>query len=232
MHWFKFGAGATFIVVVAVYTAVFLGNSHARRLAEQVQSLELQREQLVAYAERLSASRRVAQIDVVSQRRGADGRLTQNLLWQEIGPTGILSRPVALETIGELVYVEALVLKFQPRLVGAGDSERGASLCLFRRAFGEDQPPSSGAVLDRGDRPPLDDPRKPNPLYDELWARFWDLASDPELADSLGVRTAQIEAPAVPMKPGQVWEVTLDAAGGLNLRRLTTATAPTVGFVP
>ena len=40
------------------------------------------------------------------------------------------------------------------------------------------------------------------------------------LARQFGVRVAQAEAPSVRVKPGQVWEVTLDSAGGLNLKLL------------
>jgi len=53
-----------------------------------------------------------------------------------------------------------------------------------------------------------------------LWDRFWNLAEDPSEARQYGVRVAQCEAPGVAVEPGQVWEVTLDAAGGLNLKRL------------
>jgi hypothetical protein len=45
-----------------------------------------------------------------------------------------------------------------------------------------------------------------------------DLVEEPSLAAKYGIRVAQIEAPAVPIRQGQLWEVTLDAAGGLNLK--------------
>ena len=44
-----------------------------------------------------------------------------------------------------------------------------------------------------------------------------------ELAATFGVRVAQCEAPAVAVKPGQAWEVTLDAAGGVNIKRILDA---------
>ena len=61
-----------------------------------------------------------------------------------------------------------------------------------------------------------------------LWQGFWDLIEDARLREELGVRVAQIEAPAVPLDEGQIWEVTLDAAGGLNL----TLKEPGTNFIP
>jgi hypothetical protein len=51
-----------------------------------------------------------------------------------------------------------------------------------------------------------------------MWSLFWRLMDEPPLAEQFGVRVAQCEAPAVVLQSGQIWEVTLDAAGGLNLR--------------
>jgi hypothetical protein len=91
---------------------------------------------------------------------------------------------------------------------------------MFRRVFGDQQTPDTGSLIDSQARPPVDNPREANALHDRLWALFWQMIDDPKLAQQYGVRVAQVEAPSAPMKKGQVWEVSLDAAGGLNLRRL------------
>jgi hypothetical protein len=127
---------------------------------------------------------------------------------------------LAVEAVGELVYFESLVIKFEPRLVGEGDPQRGTSLAMFRRIFGDCQAPESVPELDRSARPPLDESDADGALHAELWARFWELVDDPRLAREFGVRVAQCEAPAAPLRVGQVWELMLDAAGGLNLRRI------------
>lgn len=150
-----------------------------------------------------------------------DGRLVSTLLWQEIGENGVRGRPLALETLGELSYVEAAVIKFAGRHVGEGDEERGVSLVLFRRLFGSGQAPDDAAMLDAEARPPAA-AAQPAGLHTELWRKFWQIAEDAALAEQYGVRVAQIEAPAMRLRGGQVWEVTLDAAGGLNLRCLSS----------
>ncbi len=236
MSWIRFVAGCVIVVVVAVFTAVQFGNQQVRELNARVDELRIEKQKLIDYAQRLSATHRVAQIDVVSQRTDEQGRVVSNLLWQEFGPNGEVSRPVAVESIGKLVYVEALVLKFAMKHVGEGDAERGTSLALFRRIFGEDQAASTAVEFDRHARPPIDDPRRVNAERDRLWSQFWEFVDNPQLAEKLGIRVAQVEAPAVPMSVGQVWEVSLDAAGGLNLKRLPidrrTASAPAVSSIP
>jgi hypothetical protein len=225
MKWLKFTLACAFVIATATFTAVRFGSHEASRLRTEVNRLEQERQRLVEYAERLSASRRVAQVDVVRQRVNKRGETVSTLLWQEIGRDGRLGRPVAVEAVGELVYFESLVIKFEPHLIGEGDPQRGASLAMFRRIFGDCQAPESVPELDRSARPPLDETGQDSPLHDELWNRFWEMVDDPRLAAQYGVRVAQCEAPAVPLRTGQVWELALDASGGLNLRRMGDGSA-------
>lgn len=209
-------------ITALALAALFTGGFHAfevRRLHEQVSELERDRQRLIEYANRLSASRRVAQADVIEQFSDAQGRTVSAILWHEIDADGVFSEPREIEVLGDLVYFEAAVIKFEHRLVGEGDPQRGASLALFRRVFGEHQAAASALELNhaltarlRSENADAFDPR--------LWSLFWQMMENPGLAEKYGVRIAQCEAPAVRVKDGQVWEVTLDAAGGLNLRLL------------
>ena len=51
----------------------------------------------------------------------------------------------------------------------------------------------------------------------ELWSRFWDYANDRRLAESLGVRALQGEAPYMQLRPGKSYRVELRSSGGLNI---------------
>jgi hypothetical protein len=226
MRWVRFTLASVLLVSAAVFVAVKLGSQEVRQLQDQVKQLQQERQKLVEYAGRLSATRRVAQVDVIRRYYDSDGNPVTALLWQEIGPEGTLGRPVAVEATGSLVYFEALVIKFAQQYVGEGDAERGASLAMFRRIFGDCQAPESAPDLDRAARPPITQAGPAAALQDELWAKFWELVDDPQLAAKYGVRVAQCEAPAVPLQPGQMWEVSLDAAGGLNLRQIAHADIP------
>lgn len=166
--------------------------------------------------------------------------------WQEIVPDGLLGEPLEIEVVGALIYVEALVLKFSYDVLSGDEPDVGASLALFRRVFGEQQAPQSGAELDRTPPPFLagvlsevavptatgtgkrvaiptartGGPAARTPREQQLWRRFWEFVDNPQTAREFGVRVAQIEAPAAPMRTGQIWEVSLETAGGLNLRKL------------
>ncbi len=192
------------------------------QLSAKVDALQQERTRLLKFVSRLSASRRVAQVTVLDQLRGEQGATITQLMWQEIGDDGLLGEPTRVDAVGEVVYFEAYVVKFDHQLVGDGDPDRGTSVAMFRRIFGDRQSPSSAKLLKPlnepvitvADGPPADGP---------LWDRFWELVESPEVAKSYGVRVAQCEAPAVRVRTGQVWEVVLDAPGGINLRKLRDA---------
>lgn len=111
-----------------------------------------------------------------------------------------------------------MVIKFDHRHVGEGDPERGTSLALFRRIFGDRQAPSSVPTLST--LSPVHADEGPSSPEEYLWARFWSLVSDPVMAEQYGIRVAQCEAIAAPLQPDETWEVLLDAAGGVNLKKM------------
>lgn len=214
----KFIFAAALPVLGAGIMFTTLRSWDVRRLTAQVAELEEQREQLRTFISRLKASRRVAQADVLQQYMDEKGRPISVIRWNQIGLDGTLEEPQTIEAAGRLVYFEAAIIKFDLDLVGQGDPEKGASLALFRRIFGEDQAASSTADLERRIRPPAPTGGPANDFEQNLWDRFWELMDDPKLQEQFGIRVTQFEAPAVVLKAGQIWEVALDAAGGLNLR--------------
>lgn len=213
--------GSMVLVAATILTVMKIGRMEVERLNARVEELQRERSELADYAARLAASRRVAQVEILRQDPQTDGRIRTTVLWQEIGPDGVLGRPIAVEAYGSQIYFEAQVLKFQHDLVGGADPDRGQSLALFRRIFGDQQPPETGQAIERDTRPAADDPRKRNTRHDQLWARFLELAEDPRQAEELGLRVVQFEAPAIQTRVGQIWEVTIDASGGVNLRLLS-----------
>lgn len=221
MKWSRAIAGAAIAVLLLVITQQRFSASD---LTAKVDELEREKVRLIDYVRRLSTSRRVAQVTVLEQVRGELGSPVNRLLWQEIDADGIAADPLYVDAVGELVYFEAYVIKFQHDLVAQGDPDRGTSLALFRRVFGDRQAPDSVSMLDRprgGDSADLAPP--PARAEASLWAQFWELVDDPKLASEYGIRVAQCEAPAVRLQSGQVWEVTLDASGGLNIRKVREA---------
>jgi hypothetical protein len=130
---------------------------------------------------------------------------------------------------GDEVYIDALVVTFDRKLVEAGDGLKGKSMLLFRRAFGDLQKPSDGVPLFRRDATSVvpevaQVDAQPGDFERELWGRFWEYANDPARAAAAGIRVAQGEAPHIKVVQGQVYKLTLRASGGLEIvPRLPTA---------
>jgi hypothetical protein len=206
----------TLIAVAVVALAVLqFSQFEAARLRAKLNELEEEKQALADYARRLCASRRVAQVNVLQQDTDNASHTVNLLEWQEVRSDKSMTPPITVQAVGNLVYFEGAVLKFEHRFVGQGDPEKGTSLVLFRRIFGDQQTSESASSLAQSPAlAPADSSEA------RLMARFWEFVANPDLATQYGIRVAQCEAPAVPLKPGQVWEISIDAAGGLNLKRL------------
>ncbi|MCG8404776.1 MAG: hypothetical protein MI923_06215 [Phycisphaerales bacterium] len=225
-RWIKLCFGAFALVAAAVFTTDHFGAFEVRRLRSQINELEREKAEMALYVERLSDSRRVAQVDVVEQYQSDTGEPITLLRWQQIGPSGTLGVPENIEVKGAQVYFEAKVIKFKHSLIAQAAPDKDWSLFVFRRVFGEHQSPSTGYPLDR--KAPIDvaGESEPDSTHARLWDRFLQLMENPVLASEYGVRTAQYEAASGVMRPGQIWEVSLDAAGGLNLRMIGVQSRP------
>lgn len=169
----------------------------------------------------LKVDHRVAQLDVLGQKgSAADGDLETTVRFVEVDKDGKpLEKPRVFEIKGDVAYVESWVVKFTDDYVEKGDPLRSTSLCLFRRIFGEAQQPAQGYPLDPvGARPAAyQDGGKMSDMERKIWEQFWQYASDPALAEKMGVRAAHGEAPFVKLVPGMRYKVLLRSSGGLTL---------------
>lgn len=193
-----------------------------QRLARENARLEQQKRELAQVIERLRVERRVARIEVLEQHTDEDGTPRQTVIrFSERGRGGRKLAPLTFGVPGDTPHFDALVIKFDDNYVAHADQLRGQSIALFRRIYGETQSPSDGYWLGQPGKVP-DIYRvhaDPSPFEQQLWREFWTYATDPEKAAAAGVRVAQGEAVYAPMKPGEHWTLTLEADGGLNLKK-------------
>jgi hypothetical protein len=164
--------------------------------------------------DRLQAERRIAEIHVLRQ----DAQTT-TFRFREVRPDGAPLHERDFTIQGDVVYFDALVIKFEHAYVEQGDHLRGRSLYLFERVFGEHQEPAQGFRLDEGVpiayRVNASGP--PSKFEQELWADFWKFALDPRAARAKGIRVAQGEAVRTKLRKGLVYRLTIEAAGGINV---------------
>ncbi len=200
-------------------------------LAAEAARLEAERRELVKVVERLNVENRVAQIEVLQQHTDVAGKVTQTVL--RLTETGRNGEPLAPRIVGvpsAIPHFDALVIKFDNEAVARGDALRGHSLALFRRVYGDNQAPEAGYWLSTPGQVPdvyrIGD--QPSAFERDIWRDFWAYATDPDAAEAAGVRVAQGEAVYAPMAAGEAWTLTLDADGGLNLKKTGPASATTV----
>jgi hypothetical protein len=168
----------------------------------------------------LKVDHRVAQIDVISQQGSAETKdLTTTFSFVELDASGKpIEKPRLFTVQGDMVYVDALVVKFSDEAVEVADPLRATSFCLFRRVFGEHQQPKDGFPLDQvGDQPAAyRGGREPSDFEREIWSKFWHYANHPEEAAKKGIRAAHGEAPFQKLVPGKRYKVLLRSSGGLS----------------
>lgn len=211
----------------AVFGALTLSQGQDPQLLERIDQLEREvadREVRIAY---LKDRERVARIDVLGQEpdRQAGGGLWTTVRFQELGADGEpLGPPQEHRFEGDILYVDARVIKFDDAFVERNDLLRGSSLLTFQRLFGEYERPVDGLALDPVGRRPRAYAGEPgaSEFHDALWADFWEHALNPAVARESGVRAMHGEAPYIRVTPGRSYELQLRISEGLTLRPLAT----------
>ncbi|REK18442.1 MAG: hypothetical protein DWQ37_04225 [Planctomycetota bacterium] len=166
----------------------------------------------------LKVDHRVAQVEVLDQQDGE--RPTTRFRFVEMTEDGT---PIGEEKVftieGDRLYVDALVIKYDDKLIESNDPLRSTSVCLFERVFGEFQEPSKGFPLDAQDSRPAvySQGKEMTPEEREIWDNFWEYANSPAKAQAAGVRAAHGEAPSIRLQPGKRYRVELRASGGLSI---------------
>lgn len=206
-----------FVLAVAAGTLMYWMSGH--NAAEQERArLANENLQLQEIVTRLTSERRVAEVLVMSQKPSAQG-LQTSLLLVEYARDGSQLPPKSFTIAGNVVHVDALVIKFDHGLVKRDDPLRGHSIALFYRLFGEQQTPEHAFIIDTPNQIP-DFYRGTNPevatMERSLWSQFWQLATDPNLAAEKGVRVANGQGVWWKLDPDRLYTVSIETDGGIN----------------
>ena len=203
----------------------YRANESQRIIEAQAREIEY----LNNVASRLTMEERKARVVVTGQKRNDAGQLETNLLFLEIGPDGNALPAKSFTALGDRVHFDAFVIKFEDQFVKEGDPLRGKSIAIWDKVYGMATEPENGQVIDERGLAPrvyegdaeeiaatgLDAKRRA--FEDRLWQDFWELASDADAAKNRGVRVAQGEGVNTKLEPDKVYELTLEADGGLNI---------------
>ncbi len=183
----------------------------------------------------LKVDHRLARLTVTNQeQRGEKGDLWTMLDFVELNDEGVpyTTDPArSFEIKGDLVYIDSWVVKFDDKYIEERDLDRGTSLCIFNRIYGERQQPIEGFPLDRRNTRPTGYARggQETEFERKIWDDFWAIANDPAKAKEMGIRAASGEAPNMRVQKGKSYRVTLRASGGLSI---TPEETPKVNEAP
>ena len=189
-------------------------------LTIEVQQKQREIERLDTAMRLLKIDHRVARLSIIDQAPDAEsGQLVSLVEFQELNDEGMpIASPKQFRVPGDLVYVDAWVVKFDDKYVEEADIDRGSSLVLFRRIFGEHQKPLEGFSLDEaGARPTVyGRGERMSDLEKKIWGDFWSVANDEKKQAELGIRAAHGEAPSVKVQKGKSYRIEIRSSGGLS----------------
>ncbi|QDS95254.1 hypothetical protein FF011L_40470 [Roseimaritima multifibrata] len=172
----------------------------------------------------LKTNQRLAQLDVLDQQTEENGDLTTKVRFSELSPEGeIVGEPREFTIQGDVIYLDNWIVKFEDRFVEEAHLQRGTSLVLFRRIFGEQQKPIDGFELDEIGRMPQAYARGgvPSDFEKEIWDDFWTIANDSKMAKEKGIRAAHGEAVSIKTEAGRSYRILLRASDGLSIVPIT-----------
>ncbi len=190
------------------------------RMAAEIAS----REAMIA---RLSRSHRKARIEVLSQETGDKGWVSQRdgskivsttLRFIETDDEGRELGRRDFTVPGDMLFVDAWTARFPKESVAEGNPLRDRTIVLFRRIYSDRLSPADGLPIDTPGSIPSGYAGSEKLRFEQaVWQGFWKLASDPDAAKRSGLAVAQGEAVYKPVRPGETYEVIVDAAAGLSL---------------
>jgi hypothetical protein len=163
---------------------------------------------------------RLARLTVLDQ--GVDqgtGQTFSLVEFVEVNDEGnAIDTPREFRIPGDQVYIDNWVVKFADKYVEQADLERGTSLILFHRIFGDKQQPADGFPLDEAGTRPQAYARgsQMTELEKKIWSDFWNIANDKSKADELGIRAAHGLALSIKLQKGASYLITMRAGGDLS----------------
>ncbi|MFO0875210.1 MAG: hypothetical protein U0575_14735 [Phycisphaerales bacterium] len=220
---FRLGMIAAVFGGMALGVWFWLTSNQAATLARQLAQLQAEMDARVAERDamiaRLGRSHRKGIVEVLGQKVDEHGKIVETeVRFIEVDDQGRELGRVNAKIPGDTVFIDAWSVKFEGRLVAEGHPLMGRSLVLLRRIYSDRMAPMDGVPIDTPGAVPNGYAASDMAKFEQkLWESFWRISTDPALAKAFGVRVAQGEAVYRPVVTGQRYELTVDAAGGMNL---------------
>ena len=194
-----------------------------RALSAQIQQLEAQmaseievRDQMI---DRLERTRRMARLEVLEQSLDTSGEVLETRVRLiELDDRGAELDRQEFTVPGAVLFVDAWTVRFDYERVAHADPFAGQTLVLLRRIYSDQIPPRDGLPIDTPGGIPAGYAVSEEARFERaVWRGFWNIATDADRARELGVRVAQGEAVYKPVRRGEVYDLVIEASGGMTL---------------
>ncbi len=169
---------------------------------------------------RLSADSRIAEVLVTQSNFDENTKKIETTIkFLEYDAAGKPLPPRYFTFQGNLIQFQALVIRFEDKLVQAGDKIRGKSAYLFLRAFMLDGRDTQVFDITSANQIPegYKIPGAKSEFEKKLWEEFWAYALDPRARERAKIKNAQIEAPGSMFLPGAIYTIRIEHAGGIRI---------------
>lgn len=170
--------------------------------------------------ERLQAETRRADVLVTkSEFDEVHKKIKTTIKFLEYDTQGKPLEPKFFTFEGNIIQFQALVIRFNDKLVESGDRLRGKSAALFMKAFVLDGVKTQECDITKVREVPggYRVSGKENAFEARLWREFWNYALDPKKREHAGIKNAQIEAPGSMFLPGTIYTLKIEHDGGLRI---------------
>jgi hypothetical protein len=196
----------------------------AARIQEQeteIKTLNEEVDKLETSLTLLKVDHRVAKLTVVDQTKDdATGKMSTLVEFVEVNDEGQpIDTPRQFRIPGDEVYVDGWIVTFEDRYVEEADLERGTSLLLFKRLFGNDQKPDDGYPLDQEGAAPKAYLRggQMSEFEKSIFDDFWSIANDKTKATAKGIEAINGIAGYIKVEKGRTYKVELGATGDVSI---------------
>ncbi len=169
---------------------------------------------------RLSADSRIAEVLVTQSNFDEKAnKIETTIKFLEYDTEGKPLAPRYFTFQGNIIQFQALVIRFEDKLIQAGDKVRGKSAYLFLRAFMLDGKNTQVFDLTPAHQIPqgYKVPGVKSDFEMKLWEAFWDYALDPKARERAKIKNAQIEAPGSMFLPGAIYTIKIEHSGGIRI---------------
>ena len=185
----------------------------------ELKEAEVENDKLKVSINLLKIDRRIAQLTVDKKGVDENGQKFLEVTFSEVDKKGNVigsSREFTLQ--GHEFYIDCWVAQFEDEYIEQADPLRSASICTFKKIYGDEMKPADGFSLD--------DFSKPSGIYaqsaasdfaKQIWQDFGNVCNDLNRQSELGIRAAHGQANHLLPREGQTYEITIRSSGAVSL---------------